>query len=107
MQSELVYNRQCRPSSDLDRLLTAELDVSELSYEDGFRVMIKEIDQCFRNGDTLVYWYESPKFNRLSDAQLWAEWALERWHETLRFTASGAEIRLDLDDKGNPHGELS
>lgn len=101
MSSELVYNKQCRPGSDLDRLITAELDINELSGDDGFYVMIKETDRCFRNGDKVVYWYESPKFNRLSDAQLWADWAIERWHQTLRFTASGAEIRLDLDEKGN------
>ena len=62
---------------------------------------IREQQPCL--GERWVYWYESPEFNRLSDAQLWADWAITRWHQTERFTAAGATIRTDLDEKGNPY----
>ena len=106
--SDTVWHRSCRPGSDSPYLLTAELTVEELRGEDGFRVMIRE--QSIREqepclGERQVYWYESPEFNRLSDAQLWAEWAIIRWHQTDRFTAAGATIRTDLDERGNPYGE--
>jgi len=105
MESETVWHQSCRPGSDSPYRLTAVLTVEELSGEDGFRVMIRE--QSIREqepyrGERTVYWYESPQFNRLSDAQLWADWAIVRWHQTERFTASGAIIRTDLDDAGNP-----
>ena len=85
-----------------------EIIVEELSGEDCFRLMIRE--QSIREqepykGQRQVYHYESPRFNRLSDAQLWGEWAITRWHQTDRFTAAGAHIRTDLDERGNPYGD--
>jgi len=108
MESETVWHRSCRPGSDSPYCLTAELTVEELQGEDGFRVMIRESsirhsEPCA--GKLQVYWYESPEFNRLSDAQLWGDWAITRWHQTERFTAAGATIRTDLDERGNPYGE--
>ena len=108
LESETVWHRSCRPGSDFPYRLTAELTVEELRGEDGFRVMIRE--QSIREqepllGERQVYWYESPSFNRLSDAQLWGDWAISRWHQSERFTASGARIRTDLDERGNPYGE--
>ena len=110
MESETVWHRSCRPGSDSPYRLTAVLTVEEVEYTDGaqFRVMIRE--QSIREqepylGERRVYWYESPEFNRLSDAQLWGDWAITRWHQTERFTAAGATIRTDLDERGNPYGE--
>ena len=110
MESETVWHRSCRPGNDHPYRLTAVLTVEELPGEDGFRVMIREQllrdrdDDPYR-GDIDVRWFESPEFNRLSDAQLWGDWAITRWHQTERFTAAGATIRTDLDEKGNPYGE--
>ena len=108
MESETVWHRSCRPGSESPYRLTAVLTVEELQGEDGFRVMIRE--QSIRQqepylGERQVSWYESPRFNRLSDAQLWGDWAIIRWHQTERFTAAGATIRTDLDDMGNPYGK--
>ena len=108
MESETVWHKSCRPGSDSPYRLTAVLTVEELSGEDGFRVMARE--QSIRKqppslGERQVYWYESPRFNRLSDAQLYADWAITRWHQTQRFTAAGMTIRTDLDERGNPYGD--
>ena len=111
MESETVWHRCNHPNNpDYMYRLTAELTVEEIEFTDGtqFRVMIKETLQRDRIGDPFygsvdVSWYESPEFNRLSDAQLWADWAIVRWHETERFSASGATLRTDLDAKGNPY----
>ena len=107
MESETVWHQSCRPGSDSPYRLTAVLTVEQLN-EDCFQVMIRE--QSIREqepclGERQVYWYESPEFNRLSDAQLWGDWAITRWHQTERFTAAGATIRTDLDERGNPYGE--
>jgi hypothetical protein len=109
MESETVWHRSCRPGSASPYRLTAVLTVEELTGEDGFRVMIRE--QSIRTeqpylGERQVYWYESPQFNRLSDAQLWGDWAITRWHQTDRFTAAGATCRTDLDERGNPYGDF-
>lgn len=108
LESETVWHRSCRPGSDFPYRLTALLTVEELRGEDGFRVMVRE--ESIREeepflGETQVYWYESPRFNRLSDAQLWGDWAITRWHQTERFTSAGATTRTDLDEKGNPYGQ--
>ena len=111
MESETVWNRCSRPGNpDYMYRLTAELTVEQISGEDSYRVMIREQILRDRDGDPFwgtveVSWYESPGFNRLSDAQLWGDWAITRWHQTERFTAAGATIRTDLDEKGNPYGE--
>ena len=107
LESETVWHRSSRPGSDSPYLLTAELTVEELQGEDGFRVMIRESSIRHTEpgvGELLVNWYESPQFNRLADAQWWADWAITRWHQTDRFTAAGATVRADLDEKGNPYG---
>ena len=108
MESETVWHRSCRPGSDHPYRLTAVLTVEEIEFTDGahFRVMIRE--QSIREhepyrGSREVYHYESPRFNQLSDAQLWGEWAITRWHQTERFTAAGATLRVDLDERGNPY----
>ena len=36
------------------------------------------------------------------DAQLFGDWAIERWHATGTFGAAGMDLRLDLDQDGNP-----
>ena len=104
MESETVWHRSCRPGNDPPCRLTAVLTVEELPGEDGFHVMIRE--QSIREhepyrGTREVYFYESPRFNCLADAQLWGDWAITRWHQTERFTAAGATIRTDLDERGN------
>ena len=107
MESETVWHQSCRPGSDSPYRLIAVLTVEQLN-EDCFQVMIREQsvrEQAPCLGERQVYWYESPEFNRLSDAQLWGDWAITRWHQTERFTAAGATIRTDLDERGNPYGE--
>jgi len=106
MESETVWHRSCRPGSDSPYRLTAVLTVEELPGEDGFRVMARE--QSVREqppylGERQVYHYESPRFNRLCDAQLYGDWAITRWHQTERFTAAGMTVRTDLDERGNPY----
>lgn len=106
MESELVWHRCNRPGNDHPYQLTAELTVEEIGGEDEFNVMIREtltrVEAPYA-GTVEVVWFESPRFNRLSDAQLWADWAIIRWHQTERFSAAGATLRLDLDAKGNPY----
>lgn len=111
MESETVWNRCSRPGNpDYMYRLTAELTVKQISGEDSYHVMIREQLLRDRDGDPFwgeidVRWYESPEFNRLSDAQLWGDWAITRWHQTERFTAAGASVRFDLDERGNPYGD--
>ena len=108
MESETVWHRCCRPGSDHPYRLTAVLTVEEVEFTDGqqFHVMIREQEvrehEPYR-GSRNVFWFESPLFNQLSDAQLWGDWAITRWHQTDRFTAAGASLRLDLDERGNPY----
>ena len=107
LESETVWHRSCRPGSEPHPYrLTAVLTIEELPDEDGFQVTVRE--QSIREtepyrGSRDVYWYESPIFNRLSDAQLYGDWAITRWHQTERFTAAGMTVRTDLDERGNPY----
>lgn len=108
MQSEAVWHRSNR-NQDADYIRTAWLEVEQLAesrYESPLFV-VRARDQWIRRagkyaGTVEVSWFESGTFDRLCDAQLFGDWAIERWHATGTFGASGMELRLDWDENGNP-----
>ncbi len=108
LESETVWHRSNR-AADAEYIRTAWLSVEQLpeSRHDlpTFRVLAR--DQWIRRsgkyqGTVEVSWFESGTFDRLCDAQLFADWAITRWHAADTFGASGMELRLDLDPDGNP-----
>ena len=108
LESETVWHRSNR-AADAEYIRTAWLSVEELpeSRHDlpTFRVLAR--DQWIRRsgkyqGTVEVSWFESGTFDRLCDAQLFADWAITRWHAADTFGASGMTLRLDLDANGNP-----
>jgi hypothetical protein len=107
LASETVWHRSNR-EPDADYIRTAWLSVEQLpeSRHDlpTFKVLAR--DQWIRRsgkyqGAVEVSWFESGTFDRLCDAQLFADWAITRWHAAGTFGASGMELRLDLDQNGN------
>lgn len=108
LSSETVWHRSNRdPESDYIR--TAWLEVEQLPETafDAPLFVVRARDQWIRRagkyaGTVEVSWFESGTFNRLCDAQLFADWAIERWHAACTFGAAGMNLRLDLDHDGNP-----
>jgi len=108
LESETVWHRSNR-AADAEYIRTAWLSVEQLpeSRHDlpTFRVLAR--DQWIRRagkyqGTVEVSWFESGTFDRLCDAQLFADWAITRWHAADTFGASGMTLRIDLDANGNP-----
>jgi hypothetical protein len=108
LQSETVWHRSNR-DQDADYIRTAWLEVEQLPesrYESPLFV-VRARDQWIRKGGKYagtveVSWFESGTFDRLCDAQLFGDWAIERWHQAGTFGASGMELQLGLDENGNP-----
>jgi hypothetical protein len=108
LESETVWHRSNR-AQDAEYIRTARLSVEQLpeSRHDlpTFRVLAR--DQWIRRagkyaGTVEVSWFESGTFDRLCDAQLFGDWAIGRWHAAGTFGAAGMDLRLDLDQDGNP-----
>jgi hypothetical protein len=108
LASETVWHRSNR-DPDAEYIRTAWLEVEQLpetAYESPLFV-VRACDQWIRRagkyqGTVEVSWFESGTFYRLSDAQLFGDWAIERWHATGTFGAAGMDLRFDLNPEGNP-----
>lgn len=106
LHSADIYHRLQRdPGINAESLTQCRLMVEQLHGEDGFRVMARDdyrrLVGNYAN-QPQVSWYESPHFPSLKSAQLFAEWALERWHQEGCFNHAGLKYRGDLDPMGNP-----
>ena len=108
LESETVWHRSNR-EPDAEYIRTAWLSVEQLPESrldlPTFKVLAR--DQWIRRsgkyqGTVEVSWLESSTFDRLCDAQLFADWAITRWHQAGTFAAAGMALRLDLDSSGNP-----
>ena len=104
MDSEDIWHRRCRPGGDSDYQLTARISIEQPTGEDTFQAIVRE--ELLRTeapnlGALEVTWYESPTFPTLRDAQLFADWAITRWHSEEQWSAAGFEW-VDLDPQGNP-----
>lgn len=108
LESDTIWHRSNRdPEAEFIR--TAWLTVEQLP-ETAFESPLFTVtarDQWIRSsgkyqGTVEVSWFESGTFDRLADAQLFGDWAVERWHAAGTFGASGMTLRFDLDPNGNP-----
>ena len=107
IESADIYHRLQRdPGINKESLTQCRITVEELNDEDGFHVMVRDSYQRLVGpyaGQEQVCWFESPVFPTLRSAQLFAEFALERWHQEGHFSHGGFECRHDLDAQGNPY----
>tara|TARA_R110001592_G_scaffold162401_2_gene395579 strand:+ start:4133 stop:4540 length:408 start_codon:yes stop_codon:yes gene_type:complete len=107
MDSADIWHRLQRdPGIASESLTQCRMTVSQLTGEDGFNVMVRDSYKRLVGryaGEESVTWRESPVFPTLRSAQLFAEWALERWHAEGSFSHAGFEARYDLDAQGNPY----
>lgn len=108
LESEAIWHRSNR-NPEADFIRTAWLQVEQLPETafDSPLFVVRARDQRIRRagkytGMVEVSWFESGTFDRLCDAQLFGDWAIERWHAAGTFGASGMDLRLDLDQDGNP-----
>jgi len=107
MYSELVWHRTNRTEP---AHLLAELGVIQLTetWNDlpRFEVQIRDVYKRLEGpyaGQESVSWWRSTDFPTLRDAQLFAEWAVERWQAEGTFYAAGLSLRTDIDENGNPY----
>ena len=107
IESADIYHRLQRdPGINKESLTQCRVTVEGLTGEDGYNVMVRDSYQRLIGpyaGQEQVSWHESPVFPTLRSAQLFAEWAIERWHQEGSFSHEGFEIRHDLDAQGNPY----
>jgi len=108
LESGTVWHRSNRdPETEHIRMATLSVEQLPQSRYDlpTFKVMARD-ERIYRagkyRGAVEVTWFESGTFDRLCDAQLFADWAIERWHAADTFCASGMDLRLDIDPSGNP-----
>lgn len=110
LESETIWHRSNRdPETEFIRTAWLSVDqLPETAFESPlFKVTAR--DQWIRRsgkyqGTVEVSWLESGTFDRLADAQLFGDWAIERWHATGTFCATGMDLRFDLDHSGNARG---
>jgi hypothetical protein len=107
IESADIYHRLQRdPQVSKEELTQCRLTVEGLSGEDGYNVMARDSYQRLIGpyaGQEQVSWLESPVFPTLRSAQLFADWAIERWHQEGSFSHAGFTLRHDLDAQGNPY----
>ena len=108
LDSEVVWHRSNR-NPDADYIRTAWLELEQLPETafDSPLFVVRARDQWIRRagkyaGTVEVSWFEYGTFDRLCDAQLFGDWAIERWHAADTFGAAGMELRPELDHNGNP-----
>ena len=106
IESETIWHRSQRDSEISKESLTqCRITVEGIAGWDGYRVLVRDSYQRLIGSDAgqeQVDWFESPVIPTLRSAQLFAEFALERWHQEGSFSHAGFEIRFDLDAQGNP-----
>ena len=103
IESETVWHRSNR-KSDADYIRTAWLSVQQLpetAFESPlFTVTVRE--QWIRcngryQGTVETSRFESGTFNRLCDATLFGDWAIERWHAAGTFCAAGMALCFETE----------
>ena len=108
LKSEVVWHKSNR-NQDADFIRTAWLEVEQLeeSRHESPLFVVRARDQWIRRagkyaGTVEVSWFQSGTFDRLCDAQLFGDWAIERWHAADTFGASGMELLQEVDQNCNP-----